>query len=362
MGGDGLPEWTAHQLAEKLGGELIGGGDVVLRRVDTLDDADEGSLTFVRDARHFDALRTTKASAALLPRVLAPRVNGEADRLSLIVVPDTDLALIALLDEVAPKPVRPTAGVHPTAVGDAAATIAAPAAGGPQVSIGAGTTVGDGVVLHPGVRLGAGVAIGDGAELHSGVVIRDSCRIGRAVIIHANVVIGTDGFGYRPAPDGRGVVKVPHVGNVVVEDGVEIGANTTIDRGKLGSTRIGAGTKIDNLVQIGHNCIIGRNCIICGCCGLSGSVWLGDGVTLAGGVGIADGVVIGDGATIGGRSGVGRDVPAGETWLGYPARPGRKTMKMILAMERLPSVLAGLGRLSSGTEQHGKGVAEPGRE
>jgi len=153
------------------------------------------------------------------------------------------------------------------------------------------------------------------------------------------VVIGADGFGYRPSVDGRSLVKIPHIGNVVIGDGVEIGANSTIDRGKFGSTRIGDGTKIDNLVMIGHNCEIGRSCILCAFVGLSGSVVLGDGVTLAGAAGVADNCQIGDGATLGGGAGVIGNVPPGVTWTGMPARDARKYMRNIAALDRLPEIL-----------------------
>lgn len=152
------------------------------------------------------------------------------------------------------------------------------------------------------------------------------------------MVIGADGFGYRPAPDGRGLVKIPHLGNAVLDSHVEIGANTCIDRARFGSTRIGAGTKIDNLVQIGHNCRIGRSVVICGCTGIAGSVTIGDGVQIGGNCGIADNVTIGRGARIAAKTGVMHDVPEGITVAGLPAFPGRDYLRMIAALRKLAKV------------------------
>jgi len=156
------------------------------------------------------------------------------------------------------------------------------------------------------------------------VAIGQRCHIGRDCLLHAGVVIGADGFGFAADDSGRGIAKVPHIGNVTIGDHVEIGANTCIDRAKFGSTSIGDGTKIDNLVQIAHNCRIGKCCLICGQSGLSGSVTLGDGVILAGNVGVADNLTLGAGARVGGRSSVNNDIPPGETWLGTPAQPIRE--------------------------------------
>jgi UDP-3-O-[3-hydroxymyristoyl] glucosamine N-acyltransferase len=213
------------------------------------------------------------------------------------------------------------------------------------VVIGPDSEIGAGVRLHAGVVIGARVRVGEGSTLRANCVIEDGCEIGRGVVLHPGVVVGADGFGYRPGAEGLGLVKVPHAGNVVVEDGAEIGANTTIDRGKLGPTVIGAGAKIDNLVQIGHNCVIGRCCIICGCTALAGSVTIGDGTVIGGGVGVADNVRIGAGARIAAKSGVMRDVPDGETWAGYPAQKGSLWMRTHAATIELTEHIKPLKRL-----------------
>lgn len=337
------PNWTTGSLAARFGAELRGPADIALARLDSLEDARADTLSFIREARHAAKWHASKAGAALVSRAAfneaGAALNGEATpSRALLVVPDADLALIELLTELAPDPkAGPTTpghrSVHPEASIDPTAELGAHAVVGP------GSVVGARSVLHAQVVIGSNVTIGSDTVLHAGVVVQDRCRIGNSCILHPGVVIGADGFGFRPSPDGRGILKVPHIGDVVVGDHVEIGANSTIDRGKFGSTRVGTMTKIDNLVQIGHNCRIGNACVICGCCALAGSVVLEDGVTLAGGVGIADGRVIGRGASVGGRSGVMDDIPPGQAWVGYPARPARQTMRLIAALETLPDML-----------------------
>jgi UDP-3-O-[3-hydroxymyristoyl] glucosamine N-acyltransferase len=179
------------------------------------------------------------------------------------------------------------------------------------------------------------VHVGERTVLHPNVVIYERSVVGNDCILHAGVIIGADGFGYHPRPDGRGVIKIPHIGNVVIHENVEIGANSCVDKGKFGSTVIGAGTKIDNLVQIGHNCQLGRSCILCGECGLSGSVKLGDGVVLGGRVGVADNVSIGSGARVGAYSGVSNDIPPGAVYLGVPAGPANEWKRIYGFLRRL---------------------------
>jgi len=168
--------------------------------------------------------------------------------------------------------------------------------------------------------------------------------IGRGVILHQNVSIGADGFGYRPDPTGRGLLKVPHIGNVILEDGVEIGSNSCVDRAKFGSTIVGAGTKIDNICQIAHNCRIGRCCVIAGCAGISGSVTIGDGVQMGGMVGIIDHINIGSGARLGAMCFVMRDIPAGQSVLGYPADDGQTVLRQWASVRKLPGLLRPLSR------------------
>jgi UDP-3-O-[3-hydroxymyristoyl] glucosamine N-acyltransferase len=208
---------------------------------------------------------------------------------------------------------------------------------GPLVVIESGAVIGARVRLWPLVYVGAGARIDEGSVLYPHVVVRDGVRLGRRVIVHSGAVLGADGFGYVPDP--RGHRKIPQVGGVVIEDDVEIGANTTIDRAMLGDTHIGRGTKIDNLVQVAHNVSIGEHGILAAQVGLSGSVQLGPGTVLAGQVGVADHVRIGAGALVYAQSGVAKDVPAGERLMGSPARSAPQMRRVIVALDRLPDLL-----------------------
>ncbi len=329
---------TTGELAKLLGADLLGPADLPLRSVETLDRADGRSLTFIRDERYASMWAQSGAAAAIVSRSLEIPGHDEASR-ALLLVDDADLALVRVLDKAAPAHNGPASGAHEQATIHPSATV------GGEVSIAAGArigpdaVIGDRVTINANVVIGAGARVGDDSDLRAGVVIEDRCVVGRGVTIHPNSVIGADGFGYRPAEDGSGLVKVPHAGIVEIGDGVEIGACTTIDRGKLGATSIGAGTKIDNLVQVGHNCVIGRSCIICGTTGIAGSVTIGDGVIIGGGAGIADNLTIGSGAKLGARSALMHDVPPGEEWVGVPAQQARQAMKVIAAAQRLPDLL-----------------------
>ncbi len=336
--------WTTAQAAEALGADLRGPGDIRLSRLDTLDRADAGTLAFIRDDKHAQRWASSGAGAAIVSRgIEVPGHDPEAR--ALLIVDDADRALIALLETVTPQHTAPAVGVHPAATVDPSATLAPGVRVGPGARVGPGSTVGEGTILHANVVLGAGVVVGGACDLRAGVVIEDRCRLGYGVTIHPNAVIGADGFGYRPDPAGAGLIKIPHAGHVEIGDGVEIGAGAMIDRGKFGATIIGAGAKIDNLVQIAHNCNIGRACIICGSCGIAGSVTVGDGAVLGGGVGVKDNITIGAGAQVGARSGVMDDIPPGEIWVGYPARPAKETMRIVAATARLPKLIRQLRKL-----------------
>lgn len=337
---------TTGELAAMLGAELIGPADIALRHIETLDRADGESLTFIRDARYATMWAGNSAAAAIVSRSIPVAGHDPATR-ALLVVDDADLALVRLLKRMAPGHRGPEPGISDDATVHPGATIGVGVSIGAGVRIGPDAVVGDRVTINANVVIGAGVLVGDDTDLRAGVVIEDRCVIGRRVVIHPNVVIGADGFGYRPADDGSGLVKIPHAGIVEIGDGVEIGACSTIDRGKLGATVIGAGTKIDNLVQIAHNCVIGRSCLICGATGIAGSVTIGDGAVIGGGAGIADNLTIGAGAKLGARSGLMHDVPPGEDWIGIPAQPARQYLRIIAAMQRLPELFkqnVGMGK------------------
>lgn len=334
--------YTSGAVAAALGGTLIGRPDLALTSFDALESAGPNSLSFVRDAKFAPQWARSKAGAALVSRGVDVPGHDPATR-ALIVVDDADRAFVKLLELAAPKaPPRPP-GVHPTAVIDPGATIAPSAHVGPMCTVFAGATIGEHAVLVARVHVGVGSSVGEGSVLHPGVTVYDRCSIGRRCILHAGVVIGADGFGFLPTP--TGLLKVPHIGTVEIHDDVEIGATSTVDRGKLGATVVGAGTKIDNHVQIAHNVRIGRSCVIAAMTGIAGSVTIGNAVRIAGEVGIADNLTIGDGASIAGGSGVMKDVPAGQTWLGYPARPHGDQLRSWAATAQMPLYIRHLKRM-----------------
>lgn len=343
-----VPSITTGQLASIISAQLVGPPDLILRGVESADRAVSGHLTFVRSAKFAAAWRSGLATAALvaadvpLDRVLEDVITGNPGAArAILLVPDADLAMIAALECFAPPEPAPWqssgagAQIHASAVIHPTASVAATAFIGPLCVVGPGAVIGHEARLVAHVTIGAGGAVGARTVLYPSVTVYDRCRIGADCMIHGGVVIGADGFGYHPRADGQGVIKIPHIGDVVIEDHVEIGANTCVDRGKFGSSVIGAGTKIDNLVQIGHNCRIGRSCIICGEVGLSGSVTLGDGVVLGGRVGVADNVTIGAGARVAAYSGVTGNIPAGETYMGAPAGPVQEWRRIYGYLRRL---------------------------
>lgn len=338
------------ELAQKLGGELLGPGDIEISGVNALDAAQPGEITFIHDRTYARRWAECHASAAVISRRALPAVSHEETERALIVVDDAELASVELLHRFMPPPPRPDLGVHPTAWIHPDAEFGADVRIGPHVSVDAGATVGERTVLHGGVRIYGHVSIGADCEIHSGCVIRERCVIGSRVLLHPNVSIGGDGFGYRPAPDGRGLIKMPHIGLVRVEDDVEIGAGSCVDRAKFTETVIGAGTKIDNQVQIAHNCRIGRMCVIAGQAGLAGSVTVGDGVQIGAQVGISEHVRIGDAVRIGAKSGVMRDIEPGLSVLGIPAEPARIALRQAAAIRKLPGLLNEISRLDRGGE------------
>lgn len=323
---------TAASLAKMVSGDLNGRDDLVIKGVNSLERAVEGEVTFIGDAKHAGRWEKSKASAALVTRgVEVPHHDPEAR--ALIVVENADLAMARVLEHFASPLPSPAMGIHPRACVDPSAQLGEHVRIGALAYIGPEARIGNGVTIHPGATVMDQAIIGDDSIIWPGAVVRERSILGKRVVLHSGAVIGADGFGYRPLPDGKGIKHIPHIGHVEIGDYVEIGANSAIDRGTFDATRVGAGTKIDNLVQIGHNCQIGRMCMICGQVGLAGSVTVGDGVIMGGNVGVADHLTIGAGARLAARSGVIENVPAGETWAGAPARPHRDFFRL-LAIER----------------------------
>lgn len=336
---EGLGPATADALASLVNGELDGEGGVVITGIEAMQWAAEGDLTFIGDAQHARLWAESRATVALVDRSLDLGDWPKAGR-AVVRVDDADQAMITVLETLErvaeSRRDLPAVGVHPTAEIDPTAIVGVDVAIGAGTVIGPRTTIGDGVSIEAGVRIHADCEIGREAFIHASVVIRERTVVGERSILHAGVVLGSDGFGYRPSPDGRGIRKIPHLGHVEIGRDVEIGANTCVDRGKFGATSIGDGTKIDNLCQIGHNCRIGRCVVISGLTGIAGSCTVGDGAMIGGGCGIADHLHIGAGARLGARSGLMHDVPAGETWAGFPAKDIRQAMKEFAVIRKLP--------------------------
>ena len=313
---------TTRSLAAMLGADLVGPPDIELYDLSGIDEAGPGSVTFIRSDTYARRWAKSEASAAIVSRHIEVPGHDPATR-ALLMVDDADRSLVALLAELSriAAPPAPPRGAHPTAIIDETATIDPTAAIGPLCIVGANAVIGPDAVLHARVTIGNDTTIGARTVIHPGVVVYHHCVIGNDCLFHAQVSIGADGFGFIPHPSGTGLVKVPHLGNVVIGDHVEVGAGSCIDRGKFASTTIGEGTKIDNLVQIGHNVRVGAHVVLCGQVGLGGSTVVGNGAMLGGQVGVQDNKRIGDGALIGGKSGVMQHIPSGESWFGYPARP-----------------------------------------
>lgn len=332
-----MPTFTAQQIAERLRGDLTGRGDVRVSGVGQIEHALPEQITFIRNEKYVAAWPASKASAVLVS-ITAGEVRP-GDGRAVITVPDADAALAAVLEMFAPPPPRPPKGVHRAATVDPSAGVALDVSIGPNCYIGPRVRIERGTVIHANVTILDETTLGSDCEIFPGVVIRDRCRLGSRVILQPGVVIGADGFGYRPSADRRSIVKIPHIGTVEIGNDVEIGANSCVDRGKFAATTIGDGTKIDNLVQIAHNCRVGRSCLIAGRTGLAGSVTLGDGVTVGGGVLFKDHVTVGDRAVIAGGSAIMSNVPAGEIWAGYPASEQSIARREYAAMRRLPEIL-----------------------
>ena len=322
-------QFTLGALAAALGASLDGDPAQVVTGVAPLDAAGPADVSFLTDARYRDAARASRAGALLA----GP--DTEALGPAMLRVKQPQQALVRLLGLFHPRP-PVTPGVHASAVIAPDARVDATAWIGPLVAVAAGAAIGPGVRVHALACVGAGAEIGEGSEIHAGVVLGERVRIGRRVIVHAGTVIGSDGFGY--VFDGGAHQKIPQVGTVIIEDDVEIGANVAIDRAMLGATLVRRGTKIDNLVQIGHNVEIGEHSILVAQVGVSGSSRLGRGVVLGGQVGVADHVTIGDGVMVGAQSGLHADVEAGAKLLGSPARPIMQAKRIMLTESQLPEL------------------------
>jgi UDP-3-O-[3-hydroxymyristoyl] glucosamine N-acyltransferase len=322
---------TLAELATELGATLVGDGTITVRGVAGIREALPGDVTFLANARYEWHLAETRAAAVICDR--QPRTCA----VPLLQVDNPYLAFQQAVRVFRPDPYRPAPGVHPTAILAPDAVLGEGVSIGPHCVVESEARLGARAVLMAGCYLGEKVTLGEDCFLYPRVVVREECVIGARCILHAGVVIGADGFGF--AFDAGRYHKVPQVGNVVIGDDVEIGANTCIDRATTDSTRIGDGTKIDNLVQIGHNVQIGRHCIIVAQVGISGSTELEDYVTLGGQVGVGGHLRLEKGAMVGGKSGVSRNVKAKEVVSGYPAIAHGAWKRISVYLQRLPQLV-----------------------
>ncbi len=350
---------TLQQLAALVRGTVHGDAAVTIEAALPIGDATPGSITFVENDRSFRELAACRASAVVMAAAQAARraeLPGPAGAAPAVLeVAEPLTAFVAIVRHLQPPPPRAAPGVDALAAVDAGAVLGPQCSVGPFVTIGAGTVVGARCRLHARVSIGQNCRLGDDVEIYPGAVLYDGCVLGNRVIVHANAVLGADGFGYR-VQNGRHV-KQPQLGRVELGDDVEVGAATTIDRGTFGATRVGEGTKIDNLVQIGHNCHIGRHNLIVSQVGIAGSCTTGDYVVFAGQVGVADHLHIGDRAQLGARSGIHRDVGTGERILGTPGRPEKDAKRILLSLEKLPELCRDVRQLKRRLDQ-----PEPGAQ
>jgi len=341
------------ELADWVGGMVVGDEEVEIAGVAAIEEAQAGEITFIANPRYLPKLNETQASAVIVSKEIT-----QANR-PLLCTANPYLAFAKILTLYSQQPYRPRgvdgqAWISPTSHLGKDLTIY------PGVYVGDRCSIGDRVTLYPGVCVGEDSSIGDDSILHPNVSIYPKTTIGKRVILHAGVVVGSDGFGY--AKEGRKNVKVPQVGRVEIEDDVEIGANTTIDRATLGRTIIQSGTKIDNLVQVAHNVVIGEDSIIVAQVGISGSTKIGSNVTIGGQVGLVGHIQIGDNVKVGAQSGVMHDLPPNQAYTGSPAIPHREFLRTMAIFQKLPEVKKTLSeiekRLTKIEETIGSGKKE----
>lgn len=329
--------FSLAEIARRVGGVVEGDASIQICDVAPIERAVSGQLSFVANTKYEHHIETTSASAL----VLGPKAI--CTRLPVLRHPNPYLTFAKIVDLFYPEVRRVEPGIHPAALVDPSAKVDASVGIGALSHVGAGSVIGQDSQIMPSVFIDHDVKIGSNCLFYPGVRILRGSRLGNNVILHSGVVIGSDGFGF--APTETGMHKIKQIGWVEIGDDVEIGANTTVDRGALGPTRIGRGTKIDNLVQIAHNVEIGRNCIIVGQVGISGSTKLGDGVMLGGQVGLVGHIELGDRVSVGAQSGVSKSIPGGETWFGSPAREIHHAKRVVAATDKLPELWKRLKRL-----------------
>ena len=325
--------FTAEMIAGLLGGEVVGDKGAQVHTVCSIEGGTEGGLAYLANPQYEKFIYTTAASVVLVSKDFQPRESVAATMVKVGDVGAAVLQLLAAYDAARPQ----KSGISERCSISDKAAVGENCYVGDFAVIEAGAKIGDNVKIYPQCYIGDGVTVGEGTKIYAGVKIYEGCRIGRNCIIHAGAVIGADGFGFAPNAEG-GFDKIPQLGNVIIEDDVEIGANTCIDRAKTDSTIIRRGVKLDNLIQIGHNVEVGANTVSSAQTGVAGTTKIGSNCFLAGQVGIKDHVKIGNGVKIGSKSGIDKDVPDGEIRMGYPALPGIKFHRATAVFRNLPEL------------------------
>jgi UDP-3-O-[3-hydroxymyristoyl] glucosamine N-acyltransferase len=332
-----------REIARRLDCRLDGDGEIDIHRVASIESAGPGDLTFFTNLKYAPQLRATAASAVILGD------DAEAAPCAMLRAAHPYLAFAKAVELFAPAE-RPTPGVHAAAHVAPTAVVAPDAFVGAFAVIGEGARIGARTLIHPHAVIGHGAVVGEDCVIHSRVSIRERVRIGNRVVLQDGAVIGSDGFGFARRPDGTHH-KIPQIGGVVIEDDVEIGANATVDRPAVGETRIGAGTKIDNLVQVAHGVTIGRDVLLAAQVGIAGSTTIEDRVTLAGQVGVSGHITIGKGAIATAQTGIPNSVEAGSFISGYPAIANRDWLKSSAIFRKLPELRRAVADLQAGLER-----------
>jgi len=341
------------ELAEWVDGTVVGDGEIEISGIAALEEARAGEITFIADPKYLPKLGETKASAIIVSRDVSQ--GGKP----LLCVTNPYLAFVKILTLFFEKPYQPkgidsNTWISPTAKLGKDLTLY------PFVYVGDRSSIGDRVTLYPGVHVGEDAAVGEDSILYPNVSVYPGAVVGKRVILHSGVVIGGDGFGY--VKEAKKNVKIPQVGTVEIEDDVELGANTTVDRATLGKTIIRRGTKIDNLVQVAHNVVIGEDSILCAQAGISGSTKIGSNVTLAGQVGVVDHVEIGDNVIVGAQAGVTHNLPGNQGYVGSPALPHREFLRSNAVFPKLPEMRKRLADMEKRLKRLEETVSSRGKE
>lgn len=326
-----MKSYTLQEINDVLKGIISGNTTQSITAPEQLELANSSEISFIGNKKYEKFWSTSKACVAVVNEDIS--IEPGENR-AFIKVRNADIAMSQVLELFAPPTPLFNIEIHPTAVVEKTANIGIGTKIGAGCYIGPHVTIGENTTIYPNTTIFDECTIGNNTVIWSGTVVRERCHVGNDCIIHPNATIGADGFGFQPCTQ-KGLVKIPQIGNVIIGNGVEIGANSCIDRGKFSSTILGDGCKIDNLVQIGHNSKLGKFCIMAGNSGLAGSVTLGNGVIIGGSASVKDHTTIGDGAVIGAGSGVTGDIPAGKTMLGYPAVEARNALKQWAILKRL---------------------------